>query len=284
MLEDILFGGTQVVMPGEMIRVAVAFLGTVAAAYFDIFNKKNVPDLLLYAFVLVALLVNVVFYDEALFWFSLALAVFASAIGYVFYRLGQVGAADIFVLAAIMLLLPIHPSFVDMPFNVPFVFSVFVFSGVVFALYMLLYFSWKLLQTEAKPNLPYLLMLVPYALFAYFFVNSFIFTPVYFAIMTIIIFVVTFTLMFRDSLNRLLAEEIPVSQLEPEDVVALEIMNKDLLKRYKIPRLMTREEIARLRKSRVGEIWVYTKLPPFIPFMLIGMVVSLFFAKSLLPF
>jgi prepilin signal peptidase PulO-like enzyme (type II secretory pathway) len=65
-------------------------------------------------------------------------------------------------------------------------------------------------------------------------------------------------------------------------VVAIELMNKDMVERYKIPRLMTKDEIARLKKSRVGEVMVYTKLPPFIPFIMLGMVLSLLFAKNLL--
>lgn len=282
MLEDILFG--QVAMPGEMVRVALAFVGTAIAAYFDLFNKKNIPDLLLYGFLAVAAIMNAFFYQESLFWFSLAMAAFISAIGYLFYRLGQLGAADIFVLASIMLLLPLHPSFAAMPFNLPFVFSVIIFSGVAFALYVLFYFGWKMLRADAKPNLLYALMLIPYALFAYVYMNSFLFSPVYFGFITILLFSVTFFMMFRESFNRLLAEELPVSQLQPEDVLALEVMNKDMIARYKIPRLVTRAEIDRLKKTKVTEVWVYTKLPPFIPFLLVGMVLSLFYARDLLLF
>lgn len=280
MLEDILFG--QLAMPGELIRLVLAFLGTGVAAYYDLFNKKNIPDVFLYGFLGVAFLVNLVFYQETLFWFSLAVAAFFSAIGYLFYRVGQLGGADVFVLAAIMLLLPIHPSFENMPFNMPFVFSVIIFSGVAFALYVLGFFSWKLLQVEAKPNIIYALMFIPYLLFAYVYVNSFLFSPVYFAFITILLFATIFFMMFKESLNRLLAEEMPVSQLEPEDVLALEVMNKDMIERYKLKRLLTKEEIARLRKTRISEVSVYTKLPPFIPFILAGMLLGLFFARNLL--
>ncbi|MCI0503103.1 hypothetical protein L0Y65_00155 [Candidatus Micrarchaeota archaeon] len=280
MLEDVIFG--QILMPGEAIRILLAFLGTGVAAYYDVFNKKNIPDKFLYAFLALAFLINLVFYDEALFMFSLGIAVFLSAIGYLFYRVGQLGGADLFVLAAIMLLLPINPSYAAMPFNLPFIFSVFIFSGVLFALYVLLYFGYKVTQVESKPKWLFLLILIPYGLFAWFFINSFLFSWVFFAFITISIFASVFFMMFRDSLNQLLAEEMPVSQLEPEDVLALEIMNKDMVERYKIPRLMSQGEIDRLRKTKVGEVWVYTKLPPFIPFILAGMVLSMLFARSLL--
>lgn len=280
MLEDILFG--QLTMPGEAIRVVLAFVLVGIAAYYDVFNKKNIPNQVLYAMLAIAFLVNLFFYQADLFWFSLAIAAFFSAIGYLFYRIGQLGGADVFVLATVMLLLPIHPSFIGMSFNVPFVFSVIIFSGVVFALYVLGYYSIKLMETEAKPNLMYLLMVIPYALFAYVYITSFLFSPVYFAFISILLFASVFFLMYKEALNRLLAEELPIAQLEPEDVLALEIMNKDMIERFKIPRMVSKEDIDRLKKTKVTEVWVYTRLPPFIPFILIGMILAMLFAKSLL--
>ncbi|MFH1785488.1 MAG: prepilin peptidase [Candidatus Micrarchaeota archaeon] len=282
MLEDVIF--SQLTMPGELVRLVIAFLGVLVATYYDLFNKKNIPDLFLYSFLLIAFLINLLFYEETLFIFSLAIAVVVSGIGYIFYRVGQLGGADVFILAGIMLLLPIHPSFSEMTFNIPFVFSIIIFSGVVFALYMMVYFGFKLLNTEAKPNLLYLLMLVPYGLFAYVYLGSFLFSPLYFAFITISMFAITLFMMFKESVNKLLAEELPLSQLEPEDVLALELMNKDLVEKHKLTRLVTENEIARLKKAKLTEVWVYTKLPPFVPFILVGMVMSLFFAKHLLLF
>lgn len=279
-MEQVIFG--QITMPGEIIRVLLAFIGTAVAAYYDVFNKKNIPDNLLWGFLGLAFLVNLVLFQETLFWFSIGAAVFLSAIGYLFYRVGQLGGADLIVLASIMLLLPIHPSFIGMPFNLPFIFSVFIFSGIVFALYVVLYFGYKLTEVDVKPNWIYALVLLPYAAFAYFFINSFLFSPVFLIFVSIAILSSVFFLMFRDSLNMMLAEELPVTQLEPEDVLALEVMNKDMIERFKIPRLMTKDEIERLKKSKVTEVWVYTKLPPFLPFILVGMLLSLIFAKSLL--
>lgn len=279
-MENVIFG--QLTLPGELIRILVAFIGTGVVAYYDVFNRKNVPDLVLYAFLAIAFVVNLVFYQEDLFWFSIAAAAFFSAIGYLFYKVGQLGGADVLVIASVMLLLPIHPSFVSMPFNMPFIFSVFIFSGVLFALYVMLHFGWKLMEAEAKPKLAYALMFIPYLLFAYLYVNSFLFSPVYFTFITILLFASIFFMMFRDSLNGILAEEMPLSQVEPEDVLALEIMNKDMIERYKIPRLVTKAELERLKQTKITEVWVYTKLPPFVPFLLVGMILAMLFARSLL--
>jgi Flp pilus assembly protein protease CpaA len=280
MIEEVLFG--QLTMPGEIFRVILAFAGVIIAAYFDLFNNKNVPDMFLFGFLAVAFLANLIFYDENLFPFSLAIAIFVSAIGFLFYRVGQLGGADVFILASIMLLLPIHPEFVELSFNLPFIFSVWVFSGVLFALYVMVYFGYKLMQNDAKPNLAYALLFIPYLLFAWFYVNSFLFSAAYFIFLTVAILATIFFLMYRKSLLMIMAEELPVTQLEPEDVLALEIMNKDMVQRYKIPRLVTTEEIERLKTDKVPDVWIYTKLPPFVPFILGGMILSLLFAQHLL--
>jgi hypothetical protein len=149
---------------------------------------------------------------------------------------------------------------------------------------MMVYFGFKLLHTDAKPNLLYLMMLIPYGLFAYMYLGSFLFSPVYFAFMTISMFAITMFMVFKETINTMLSEELPISQLEPEDVLALELMNKDMVKKYGLTRLVTEKEIERLKKLKVQEVWVYTKLPPFIPFILIGMIFAMFFAKNLILF
>lgn len=279
MLEEVLFG--PIALPGELFRLAIALLGTAAAAYYDVFNSRNVPDNLLYAFLAVAFITNLVFFQEDLFWFSLAVAAFISAIGYVFYRAGQIGGADLFVMASIMLLLPIQPSFVESAVNLPFFFPVWLFSGILLALYVLFFFGWKLMQTETKPDWKYALMLIPYLLFAYMFFNSVLFSPVYFAFVSIAMFTTIFFMIFRNDLNRLLAEEMPVGQLQPEDVLALEMMDQETVKKNDIKRLVGQKEIDRLKELKISEVWVFTKLPPFLPFMLAGIIIALFFTDML---
>lgn len=90
MLEDVVFG--QITMPWEIVRVLVALIGTGAAAYYDLYNKKNIPDEFLIGFLAIAFLANLIFFEETLFWFSILLAAFFSAIGYIFYRV-PVGSA-----------------------------------------------------------------------------------------------------------------------------------------------------------------------------------------------
>ena len=282
MLEEVLFG--SLAMPGEIFRLIIAFLGVGIATYFDIFNKRNVPNTFLYGFLAVAFITNLILYQEDLFLFSVALALFFSAISYIFYRFGQLGGADLFVIASLILLLPIHPASVGLTFNLPFIFSVIVFSGVAFAVYVVVYYGFRLREAGASPKLMYALLLIPYLLFAYVYINSIIFSPVYFVFVTILLLATIFFLMYREDINLLLAERMSPSELTEEDVLALEMMDQKIVKKHNLKRLATADEITRMKELKVRELWVYSKLPPFLPFMLLGMILSLLFAGSLLLF
>lgn len=282
MIEDVLFG--KLTMPGETIRLAIAFIGVLVATYYDLFNNRNVPNILLYAFLAIALITNAIFFQQDLFVFSIALAFFIGAISFVFYRFGQLGGADVFIIASVILLLPIHPSFLGLAFNLPFIFSVIVFSGVTFAVYVVAFYGLKLLETGAQPKLIYALLLIPYLLFAYVYINSIIFSPVYFLFVSVLLIATIFFLMYKEDINLILAERMSPAELEDEDVLALELMNQKTVKKYGLKRLATKEEIKRMSELKVPEVWVYSKLPPFLPFMLLGMILSLLFAGSLLIF
>jgi len=282
MIEEVLFGNTA--MPGELVRLIVAFLGVGVATYFDIFKKRNVPNMLLYAFLAVALVVDVIFYQQDIFLFSVSLAVFFSAISYIFYRFGQLGGADIFIIASVILLLPIHPSFVDLTFNLPFIFSVIVFAGVAFAVYIVAFYGLRLIGSGAQPKLIYLMLLIPFLIFAYVFINSVLFSLIYFVFVSVLLLATIFFLMYREDINLMLAERMSPTELEEEDVLALEMMDEKLVKKHGLKRLVTRKEMERMKELKIKEVWVYSKLPPFLPFLLLGMVLSLFFAGALMIF
>lgn len=282
-VEEILFG--SITMPGESIRIALVLLGLLTTSYFDLFNRRNIPNHLLYGFLLASLALNFIFYDESIFIFSILVAIPLAIFGYVFYRFGQLGGADVFILLAINFAVPLHPSVSNIgTFNFPFIASIFVFSGVLFALYFLVSFALKLLKTNARPSLLAFTLFIPYLLLGYFYINSPLYSPVYFSFITIMVLSSVFFMAYRDQIYKIQAEKIPINKVEVEDVLALEIMDQTFVKKYSIKRLVTKEELAKLKKQKIDELWVYTKLPPFIPFLTLGFIASLFVSKYLLLF
>ncbi|MBS3067535.1 hypothetical protein J4450_02435 [Candidatus Micrarchaeota archaeon] len=280
-LERILF--SAIALPGEQIRIAIALLGLLATTYFDLFNKRNVPNNLLYAFLGAAIALNLLFYEQDIFLLSIIVSI-PIAFLYIPYKMGQIGGADVLVLLAINFALPIHPSLSQLSFNFPFIASTFVFSGVIFALYFLVNFSTKLLRLNAKPNMLAFALLIPYAALAYLYINSPLYSPIYLAFISIMLFSSMFFIAYRNDVYKLQAQKIALSKAEQEDVLALELMDQDFVKKNKLQRLLTQSELVRLKKLKIKELWVYTKLPPFLPFLLVGFILALFYSKHLLLF
>lgn len=281
-IESILFNAVN--LPGEQIRIALSLIGLAITSYFDIFNKRNISTNLLYGFMLISFALNIIFYNENIFIFSLLISIPIALFGYLFYKMGQIGGADVLVLLSINFAVPIHPSISQLTFNFPFIASLFVFSGVVFALYFLISFVVKLHKSVAKPNMLPFLSFIPYLILAYFYINSPIYSPVYFLFITIMLLSSIFFLAYKNDIYKLQSQKIPIKDVDEEDVLAIELMESDFIKKYNLKRLITKSELERIKKLKIRELLVYTKLPPFLPFLFIGFIIALFFSKYLLLF
>lgn len=281
LLDGILFSSSK--LGGEEIRIFISFLGLIATTYYDLFNNKNVPNRLLYTFLGLAILVNIIFFNQQLVVFALIQTLFFGGFFYLMYRQGQMGGADVFALISLILLLPVHPSITNMSLNYPLVVSLLVFSGVLFALYAIVFLFSKVIKLKGtKPNLFAILYVIPYGLFAYFYLNSFLFSPLYFAIISILVLASTFFLMYKKDITKALSEKVKLSKVEEEDVIVIESYTKEELSKYKLPRVAGEKELARLKKLGLSELYIYTKLPPFLPFLLVGLILSILFANSLI--
>jgi Flp pilus assembly protein protease CpaA len=269
-------------LPGELVRTLVAVLGTALTAYYDLTNNKNIPNNVLYGFLAIAILLNAIFFNLEILLFGLGLAILISILGYLMYKTGQLGAADVFVFASIALALPIPPSFAKLPFNFPFIALVFVFSSLVFALFTIYYFGSKLIgNKKAKPKKIYLLLLLPWFVFVYLFLNSVVFSSIYFVIISVAYLSSIFVMTYRESINRGLYEKVGVKKLMEEDVLATEFMDAKFVKKYKLDKVLDAKMISRLKRGKVKDVLVYTKLPPFLPFVLLGVLMALLFGKML---
>ena len=280
MLEQLLFSPME--MPMETARIFLALLGMAIGTYFDLFNNKNVPEKFLYAFLAVAFLFNIVFFDYDVFVYSVVLAFVFFAVGFAMYRFGQIGGADVFIIASIILLLPIHPSYLNVPFNYPLIFSVLIYGGAAFALYSIFYFAKVLSQKKikSKPKYMYLALFLIYGLFAYLFFNAPFFSMAYFAIASILLLSSIIFLIYRDAIMEATMDKVFVKDLEPEDVLVRERMDEHM-KKMGIGNVLGQKDIDALRRSGTKHVWVYSNLPPFLPFLFAGLILALFFGNQL---
>jgi len=282
MLEELLFSPME--MPMETARIFLALLGMAIGTYYDLFNNKNVPEKFLYAFLAVAFLFNVAFFDYDVFVYAVVLAFVFFAVGFAMYRMGQFGGADVFVIAALVLLLPIHPSYLAVPYNLPFIFSVLIYGGAAFCLYSVFFFAKTLStrKTKSKPKYEYLSLFLLYGLIAYLFFNAPFFSVAYFAIASILLLSTIIFLVHRDALTESTMEQVFVKDLEPEDVLVKEKMDVHM-KKMGIGNVLSQKDIDALKRSGTKHVWVYSNLPPFLPFLLIGLILALFFGNLLFP-
>ncbi|MBU0586536.1 hypothetical protein KJ780_03420 [Candidatus Micrarchaeota archaeon] len=261
-------------MQGEPFRVLIAMLGTGAATWYDLTNNKNVPDKLLYAFLGCAFLVNIVFFQQDVFIYALTIAALMFIPGYLLYRFGYIGGADVYVLTAIALALPVFPSNIAIIANVPLVLSVIIYSGVLFSIYFLSFVLFRVIFKGAKGKMEYMLVIPPYAIMLYFLYTTGFFSPAYLVILALLVIASVLFMVYKEAMMKEMSERIPISKVEPEDIASLELMQKDV-KKYSIKRLLDEKEIARLKKAGLKTITVYTKLPPFLPFVLAALAIAI---------
>ncbi|MFA5930534.1 MAG: prepilin peptidase [Candidatus Micrarchaeia archaeon] len=279
-------------VPGLDARIVVALAFTGAAAYFDMFNRKWVPDSLLWCFLGAALLLNVVFFDPGIFAQSALAAILIAGLAYSLYRMGQLGGADVFVMASIALAIPYLPRpLLAAPQAIPYPFflSVLAPTGIAFIAHMLFRFipyvsrqiaSGRIKFTAKKAAGP---SLIAFSLVIFGAVASSL--PVslpasYFAIIGFLGAALIFFSLFMPEIKASMVEKIPVSRLQCEDVLAIERMQR-LARELKLSPVISKKTIAALKRAKVESVPVYTGMPFFLPYLFIGLVFTLLFGDLL---
>jgi hypothetical protein len=279
-------------VPGIDVRILAAVAFTGAAAYYDMFNRKWVPDRLLWAFLACAFLLNILFPDSVLFMQGCAAAAIIAAISYALYRMGQLGAADVLVMSSIALAIPYLPKPLLAPAqNVPYPFflSVLAPTGIAFILHMLCRFVPYIARQLAEGKVEFTaqkvagpaIVLLSLAIFA-FIAASFPFPlpPLYFAVVGFLGIALVFFSLFMPEIKASMVETVPVGKLQCEDVLALEKM-QPLAKRLSLPPVISERTIAALKRAKAKTVPVYTGMPFFLPYLFMGLLFSVLFGDLL---
>lgn len=278
-------------MEFEFARVLIAIAGCALGAYFDLRNNRNIPNALLYAMLGIGALFNLVFWEQgSALAFAAAAAIFAA--GHLLYRAGQLGGADVYILSALALLLPAQPGIFANALGAPYpyVFSVVAASGMTFMLYMLVFYGARAVGearregagVDAKNALGAAAVAIAYGLFVHVASKNGVFGFAYFVLVGVVVFVSLFFMLFKDRVARMMVEEVPLSRIEEEDVIALEYMGEGVAEKYRLRRIADARELARLARLPIKKYLVYTKMPPFLPHILLGLLITLYFGDVLM--
>jgi len=280
----------------EMLRFAICFVGCTAATYYDLFNRRNVPTWLSYSLVALGIIFTLATLNtsDIIFAFAVALAIFA--FGYLLYRAGQIGGADVLMFISIALLLPNAPkpllTDVEPQLSFPFVVSIFVLSGMlgVFGIFVkyvpvTLYeiIRGEKIEINRTHALLSIAMMILYLVFLYF-LNSIVEMPqVQLAVFAAVVICATSVFSLKEHIaEKHMIRMVSVEDIDEEDVLAIEKMDQKLVSKYKLDKLLTASEIEKLKKmGKRKKFPVYKEMPVFMPYVLIALLLSALFGDPL---
>ncbi|MDE1871265.1 MAG: hypothetical protein KGI06_03430 [Candidatus Micrarchaeota archaeon] len=283
-----------------LVRVISIVLIALAYMLFDLFNKRNVPSVFVYSTLAYGALLTILYLNARTIAISASISLVVLGVGYVVYRIGQLGAADVFEFAAISLMLPIQ----GMPFiasyapqlSVPFIVSVAINAGIIALAIVPIYYIPKAISRLKKPITSLInkgnllsasLLAIAYIVFIYF--ATLVISLNYFAIIMLAIMLTSsfLVMLFSVPVTYSMVREVTVKQMEEGDIIALNLMGERrvlaLKKKIKgFGRLVTSDVMRQLKKAGVKDkMPVYKEAMPFALPIFVAVIFTLLFGNMI---
>ncbi|MGC8648109.1 MAG: hypothetical protein ACP5SJ_01255 [Candidatus Micrarchaeia archaeon] len=260
---------------------------------FDVFNRRNIPSAFAYASVIYGAILTLLYLNIAMIAESAGIALLVLGAGYLIYKYGQLGAADVTEFAALSLILPIQGIpllYHANQLSLPFIISLIINSGIASFFIILVYYLPKAKKNSEKPLLSYIsqydlikatVIAVAY-LFFIFFLSSY--TGFYLpgvAMLSLIAIVSIAIMLFEKPLTNTMISYITVKDFEEGDIIAFNLMSKEEIERLRqrIPnfgRLVDQKLITEMKKLKIEmKIPVYKAAMPLALPIFIGVCLSL---------
>jgi len=284
-------------MEYELLRIGIALIGTAAAAWSD-WRTSFIYNWITYPMAAAGIVLNLLAMVPA---FSplTALALFGVPaglfiLGYVAYRVGHVGGGDVKLLAAIALLLPATPTLFShvQPEPYPFVIGLFIVASFLLILYVAARYMPNVAADLAARRVRLVAsdVLSGVALLAacgatLWMLNIVASTPLWLDAFLAIVFAAgAFMFAFRTHVNEhYMIRSVPLGGIQEEDILAIEELPAGIVKKYGLQRLLTPDQIAKLRKTGLKRFPIYTSLPRMGPFILAALLVYVLLGPVWLP-
>ncbi len=286
----------------ELIRVAVALVATGIAAWQD-GRTSFIDDKILWAMIAIGALLNLATLDLDFILFSIGGAAIIGAIGYYGYKTGQLGAGDVMLFAGLQLLLPfpaietatmlgllpqagtyMQTAYLGIAQAFPFFVSFFIATSLLMLVGSSLLYAhrlWKNGQLVVRGKQLYLATGLGIAAiaFLYWFSTAYSLHLIQLALFVAVLASSLFTIAFKEKITESLVQQLTISQIEDEDILAIEQLDPVLVKKYSIEKVLTKENVEKLKKIEKSEgrhtFPVYKNLPRMGPYAFIGLVASI---------
>jgi preflagellin peptidase FlaK len=282
-------------MEFEALRIASLLAFLAISSYFDIFNRKNVPVGIPYAMIALGIILNLATMDFGVIVSSATVALLIVTVGYVIYRTGQIGGADVLIFTGIALLVPSQPAAL-LPlepashfFLYPFVFSAFLISGFLALIGLSFQYvpavSSSLLRGETKIELKNALLAVlvsgTYIAVVFLLVQAQRIAPVQALFISALALLAGFLTLFKDKITLAMIEWVPLGEIDEEDVIALNLLKPSLVKKLALDPVVTRTEREKLKKSGLKSFPIFKGMPAFLPYVFFAALLVVVFGDPL---
>jgi len=259
-------------------REVIVLFGVLFSTYTDI-KKGLIYDRVTYPMLLLGALLLLFEFSYAGFNYLYAVVpLLVFVIGYIVYFMGKIGGGDVKLFTAIALLLPVFEGEIFL-LNVLFVAAI---TSIVFvSIYYFSKYARKGISFSENSRDIAKAVFIGLLLIVYFGVMVKMgFSAKILLFLLLPIFCGLLFFAFQTGIKRsFFLKKVPLSKLEEDEIIAREFLSGKAVSVLNtgFKGVLSGKEIMRLKKAGVSEVPVYRDMPPFAPFILIGVVFSLFY-------
>ncbi|MEM0147972.1 MAG: hypothetical protein QXY10_00030 [Candidatus Micrarchaeaceae archaeon] len=281
-----------------LIRIITAI--TIATIYmcYDLFNRRNIPNIIIYTTSIIG--IAFLFIMPTILVESATFAIIAFFVGFLIYKIGQIGLGDIIEIVLLSLIIPFQevPLLINkIQYPLPFILSLFIASGFIALIIVPIIYIPKAARKNLlhlnknetkKAEFKVIIFSVAYLIFAGMLANFGMLSLYGIILIGIFIFSSDITILFEKAMIRVMIIYKKASELGIDDMIAISLMNKELLDsiKSKVPEftgLATKNIIEELKENRINsKIPVYENGIPFAVPIFLGLIISLLFGNILL--
>lgn len=267
---------------------------------FDVFNKRNIPGLFIYLSLAYGFILTLLYLNITTILFSTATALLVLGGGYLLYRAGQLGVADVVEFAVLSMILPtqITPLLSKVPqFNLPLIISLLINTGISAFIVAVLYYLPKAKMMSKTPLLSQitnsnilkaLTIGASYTAFLILLVSFFGFYLPGVILILLLLSTSILVVLFEKPLTSTMVSYVSYTGFEAGDIIALNLMSQSEIgavrkKVKRFDRLLTDKLIKDIKTKGIRTKFpVYKNAMPLALPIFIGVCLSLLFGDLLL--
>jgi hypothetical protein len=286
---------------GGASAVAIAFVYMM----FDIFNRRNVPEIFAYATLAysIAFMLWAGWGNPQTLEVGGAIGLAIMSLGYLIYKAGQLGLADVFEFAALSMLLvgqPL-PLLAGIPqFGMPFAASLLINTGIIALVLVPIYYIPKALGLYKRRGMGigqaidrtaitrFIAVAASYSVFGI--ALTYLFPASWYGILLLAALILgsSLTTLFERPITMSMTRTVGVSGLEEGDIIAFNLMSKASISASRarissFERLVTKQLIAEMRAKKIRTKFpVYKNAIPLALPIFLAVVAALLFGNLIL--